>query len=95
MAHCAVVLTHADIVLQFDTPGGVELDLLQGLAHDIIWLALALLRCFDSCGLVQVTLVVDIEALEGIGEGEYFVLLKLGKLSIEPNSQSSQCGNTW
>ena len=73
--------THADVILKLDSSRGVELNLLQRLADDIVWLALALLGGLDRGGFVEVALVVYIELAEGIGEGEDLVLRKLGELS--------------
>lgn len=74
--------TYANIVLQLDAPGGVEVDLLECLSHDIVGLSLASLGCLDGSGLVYVTLVVDIKLPEGVCEAEYVVLLELGELPV-------------
>lgn len=44
--------TYTNVILQFDSSGGVEFDLLQGLSHNIVGLALAGLGSFDGSGLV-------------------------------------------
>lgn len=77
-----VSLTYADIILQLYSPGGVEVDLLECLSHDIVGLSLAGLGCLDGSGLVYVTLVVDIELAEGVCQAEYVVLLELGELPV-------------
>ena len=74
--------TYADIVFQLHPPGGVEVDLLECLSHDIVRLALAGLGCLDGSGLVYVTLVVDIELAECVCQAEYVVLLELGELPV-------------
>jgi hypothetical protein len=56
------------------------------LAHDIVGLVLALLRGFDSGSFVEVSFVVNIKSLEGIGQGKDFVLLELRKLPIMARS---------
>ena len=73
--------THANVIFKLDSSRGVELNLLQRLADDIVWLALALLGGFDRGGLVKVALVVYIELAEGIREGEDLVLREFGELS--------------
>jgi len=79
--------THADIVFQLDSSRRVELNVLQGLAHHVVGLALACLGGLDGSGLIDVPLVVDIELAEGIGEGEDVVLLELRKF---PGRQAGQ-----
>lgn len=59
--------TYSNVVLQLDSPGRIEFDILQCLANDIVRLALACLGSLDGSGLVNVTLVVDIELAEGVG----------------------------
>lgn len=77
-----VSFTYADIVLQLYSPGGVEVDLLECLSHDIVGLSLAGLGCLNGSGLVYVTLVVDIELAKGVCQAEYVVLLELGELPV-------------
>lgn len=77
-----VSLTYADIILQLYSPGGVEVDLLECLSHDIVGLSLAGLGCLDGSGLVYVTLVVDIELAKGVCQAEYVILLELGELPV-------------
>lgn len=72
--------THSNIIFQLNSSRGVELNLLQSLTDDIVWPVLALLRCLDRGGFIEVSLVVDIKALEGVRERENLVLLKLRKL---------------
>lgn len=79
---CVRLCTYADIVLQLDAPGGVEVDLLECLSHDIVGLSLAGLGRLDGSGLVYVALVVDIELAEGVCQAEYVVLLELGELPV-------------
>ena len=71
--------TYPDVVLQFHSSRGIELDILQGLANHIVGLALACLGGLDGGGLVNVPLVVDVELAEGVSEGEDVVLLELRK----------------
>lgn len=80
-----------DIVVQLDAPRAIELDLLQGLAHHVVRLVLGLLGRLDDRGLVEVTLVVDIELAEGVLQAEDLALLKLwvfparnGRQSLSP-----------
>lgn len=73
---------YANIIFELNAPGGVKLDLLQGLSHDIVGLSLASLGRLDGSGLVQISLVVDIKLAEGICQTEYVVLLKLRKLPM-------------
>jgi hypothetical protein len=69
--------THVNIVVQLDAPRAIELDLLQGLAHDVVRLAFRLLRGLDDGGLVEIALVVDVELAEGILQPEDLALLEL------------------
>jgi hypothetical protein len=69
--------THIHIVVELDAPRAVELDLLQGLAHDIIRLVLRLLRGLDDGALVEVALVVEVELAEGVLQPENLALLEL------------------
>jgi hypothetical protein len=73
------VWTYPNVVFQLDSPGRVELNILQRLADHIVGLALAGLRGLDGGGLVNVPLVVDVELAEGVGEGEDVILLELRK----------------
>jgi hypothetical protein len=75
--------TYPNVVLQLDSSRGIELNLLQGLADDIVGLALARLRGLDGGSLVNVALVVDIELAEGVGKGEDLILLELRKLPVK------------
>jgi hypothetical protein len=70
---------YPDIVFELNASRGIELDFLQGLTDDIVGLALARLGGLDGGSLVNVSLVVDIELAEGVGEGEEIVLLELRK----------------
>jgi hypothetical protein len=74
--------TYPDVIFQLDSSRGIELNLLQGLADDIVGLALARLRGLDGRSLVNVALVVDIELAEGVGEGEDVILLELRKFPV-------------
>jgi hypothetical protein len=75
--------TYPDVIFQLDSSRGIELNLLQGLADDIVGLALARLRGLDGGSLVNVALVVDIELAEGVGKGEDLILLELRKLPVK------------
>jgi hypothetical protein len=66
-----------DIVVQLDAARAVQLDLLQGLAHDVVGLVLRLLRRLDDRGLVEIALVVQVELAEGILQPEDLALLEL------------------
>lgn len=44
--------TYANVIFELDSSGRVQFDLLQGLSHDIVGLALAGLGSFDGGGLV-------------------------------------------
>lgn len=90
-AGCAPIPTHADVIFQLDPSRGVELNLLQRLADDIVWLALALLGGLDRGGLVQVAFVVYVELAEGIREAEDLVLRELGELSGGGSQQPWMC----
>jgi hypothetical protein len=72
---------YVNVVLQLNAPGAVELDLFQGLAHDIVWLVLRGLDVLDGRVLVEVALVVDVELAEGILQRKYVALLELRVLS--------------
>jgi len=69
--------TYIHIVVELDAPRAVELDLLQGLAHDIVGLVLRLLRGLDDGALVEVALVVEVELAEGVLQPEDLALLEL------------------
>lgn len=69
--------TYIDIVVELDAPRAVELDLLQGLAHNVVGLVLRLLRRLDDGRFVKVALVVDVELAEGILQPEDLALLEL------------------
>lgn len=73
---------YANIVLELHSSGGVQVNLLQGLSHNIVGLSLAGLSGLDGRGLVYVTLVVDIELTEGICQAEDIALVKLGELPM-------------
>jgi hypothetical protein len=70
-------VTYSYVVLQLNSPRRVEVNLLQSLPHDIVRLTLALLGGFDSRGLVEVSLVVDVEFTEGVGKAKDLILLEL------------------
>lgn len=57
---------YANVVFELNSFGGVKIDLLQGLSHNIVRLALAGCGSLDGGGLVYVSLVVDIEPAKGI-----------------------------
>ena len=78
------------IVVQLDSPRAVELNLLQGLAHDIVRLVLGLLGGLDDGGLVEVALVVDVELAEGVLQAKDLALLELGVLPARNGCQSLQ-----
>lgn len=80
--------TYVDKVLKLYSPGGVQLDLLQCLSHDIVWLSLALLGSLDGSTLVDVSLVVDVELAESVLQAEDLVLLELWELSRSMRSAS-------
>lgn len=87
---------YADVVFEFYAPRRVQLDFLEGLSDDIVGLVLALLSGLDGRGFVEVALVVNVEALEGVGQGEDFVLGKLRKLPAEPSASSrGHCRGIW
>lgn len=69
--------TYTDIVFQLDSPRRVQLNLLQGLSHDIVGLSLGCLCGFDGGGLVDITLVIDVEFAESIGKAKDVGLLEL------------------
>jgi hypothetical protein len=77
-----------DVVVQLDSPRAVELDLLQGLAHDIVRLVLGLLGGLDDGGLVEVALVVDVELAEGVLQAKDLALLELGVFPARNGGQS-------
>ena len=60
------VCTHTDVIFELNTPGRIQLNLLQGLSHDIVWLALALLGRFDGGCLIDIALIVDVKLAECI-----------------------------
>lgn len=63
----AKTTAYPDVVFQLDSSGGIEINLLQRLAHDVVGLTLARLGRLDRGGLVNVPLIVDIELAESIG----------------------------
>lgn len=71
---------YIDIVLELHPSRAIKLDLLQRLSHDIIRLPFGVLCRLDHRCLVQVPLVVKVEAAECILQTEDLVLLKLRKL---------------
>ena len=73
---------------QLDAPRAIELDLLQGLAHDIVRLVLGLLGGLDDGGLVEVALVVDVELTEGVLQAKDLALLELGVFPARNGCQS-------
>jgi hypothetical protein len=77
-----------DVVVQLDSPRAVELDLLQGLAHDIVRLVLGLLGGLDDGGLVEVALVVNVELAEGVLQAKDLALLELGVFPARNGGQS-------
>lgn len=76
-------VAYSDIVLEFNAPGGVELDFFQGLSDNIIRLALALLSGLDGSSLLYVAFVVNIELPEGIGQGKDVALLELRVFPVQ------------
>lgn len=60
--------TNSHVILELNSPRRVELNLLESLSHDIIRLIFTLLGGFDGSSFIQVTLVIDIESLEGVGQ---------------------------
>lgn len=84
--------TYSDVVLKLDPPGGVKLDLLQGLSDNIVRLAFALLGSLDGGSLFYVALVVDVELPEGVGEREDIALLELGVFPVPRLSDNSAIG---
>lgn len=79
-----IQFTDRDIVLELHAPRGVKINLFEGLADNVIRLVLGLLSGLDGRRLVKISLVVNIEALEGIGKGKDLVLLELRKLPTRP-----------
>ena len=77
------------VVVQFHSPRAVQLNLFQGLAHNIVWLPLRVLCAFDGRGLVNIALVVDVELAEGVGQAEDLGLGELGVFS------RGSCGSVW
>lgn len=69
--------THTDVIVQLDSPGGIELHLFQSLAYNVVRLSLTCLSRLDRSGLVDVAFVVDVELAKSILQAEYLVLLKL------------------
>jgi hypothetical protein len=75
--------TYIDIVIEFYSARAIQLNLPQCLSHDIVRLSLRLLSGFNNGGLVEVSLVIDVEFTEGILKAEDLVLLELRILPAE------------
>lgn len=69
------------VIIQLHSPRAIQLDLFEGLAHNIVGLVLGLLCCLDDGGLVNVALVVDVELAEGVLQAEDLALIELGIFS--------------
>lgn len=78
--------TNVDVVLKLNPPRTVQLNLLQGLPHDIVWLPLGALCALNSCCLVQVATVFYVELAKGILEAEDLTLLELGIFAFKPSA---------
>jgi hypothetical protein len=75
--------TYINIVLELNAPGTVELDTLQSLSYDVVWLPLRLLGRFDHGGFVEVATIVHVEFQESILESENLALVQLRKAPME------------
>jgi hypothetical protein len=69
--------SYINIVIQFNSPRTIQLNLLQGLAHHVVRLTLTLLDRADGAGFVQVAAIVNVQLAEGILQGEDVRLLEL------------------
>lgn len=70
------------IVFEFDSPGRIELDLLESLSHDIVRLSLCLLGSLDGSGLVNISLIIHIKLAKCVLQAKDLVLLELRKLPL-------------
>lgn len=77
MHHSDISDTYSYIVFQLNSSRRIKIDLFQSLSNDIIWLPLSSLCSFDRSGLVDISLIVDIEFTESILQAEDLILLKL------------------
>jgi hypothetical protein len=75
--------TYINIVLELNAPGTVELDTLQSLSYDVVWLPLRLLGRFDHGGFVEVATIVHVEFQESILESENLALVQLRKALLQ------------
>jgi hypothetical protein len=71
------MVVYINIVVQLYSSRAVQLDLLEGLSHNIVGLALRVLSGLDDGGFVYIALVIDIHVLEGIGKLEDLILVEL------------------
>jgi hypothetical protein len=85
------MVVYINIIVQLYSSRAVQLNLLEGLSHDIVWLALRVLGGLDDGGFIYVALVVDIHVLEGIGELEDLILIELRVFSIQSQRQTRNC----
>jgi hypothetical protein len=59
-------ITYANEIIQFNSSGRVQLNLLQGLADHIIWFSLARLRSLDRSSLIYVSPIINIQLAKSI-----------------------------
>jgi len=85
------MVVYINIVVQLDSSRAVQLNLLEGLSHNIVGLALRVLCGLDDGGLVYVALVVDIHVLEGIRQLEDLILIELRVFSVQGQSLCVNC----
>jgi hypothetical protein len=77
MHHSDISETYSYVVFKLDSSRRIKINLFQSLSNNIIWLSLTSLCSFDRSGLVDVSLIVDIEFTESILQAEDLILLEL------------------
>jgi hypothetical protein len=77
MTYSESSVTYSYIVFKLNSSRRIKVNLLQSLSNNIVWLSLGSLCSFDRSGLVDVSLIVDIEFTEGILQAEDLILLEL------------------
>lgn len=74
--------TYVYIIFELNSPGRIELNLLESLSHDIVRLSLRLLGGLDGSRLVNVSLIIYIKLAESVLQAKDLVLLELRKLPV-------------